>query len=305
MILSGIYQTLTVERISDFGLYLGDGEGGEVLLPNRYVSLADKVGDSKEVFVYHDSEDRLVATTERPLITAGQVASLRVVDKTVHGAFLDWGLTAKDLFLPNRNMIGRVDAGQQCVVAAYRDNITGRTVASMKLNSFISNATLELKRGDEVDIIIAIPARGGYRVVINNRHWGMLYDSQIFGRVTIGDSMKAYVRRIAEDGRVDLSLQQEGFDEVKRSAEKLLSLLESGGGVLPVGDDSAPEAIAAATGMSKKVFKRAVGHLLKAGAVEAGPDKITVASAKSVETVAPKAKGEKTAAPRSKTPRKR
>lgn len=267
MILSGVYNTLRVERISDFGLYLGDGEGNEVLLPNRYVSLADKEGDMKEVFVYHDSEDRLVATTEHPLITAGQVAFLRVVDKTIHGAFLDWGLTAKDLFLPNRNMMGGVEGGKSYVVAAYRDNVTGRTVASMKLRSFISNESLDLRRGDEVDIIIALRANGGYRAVINNRNWGMIYDSQIFGRVSLGDRMKAYIRRITEDGRVDLSLQQEGFDEVKRSADKLLALTEANGGKLNVHDDSLPEEISAATGMSKKVFKRTVGYLLKSGAI--------------------------------------
>ena len=118
---AGKVHTLKINRISDFGLYLADDEGTEVLLPNRYVSLSDKEGDTKEVFVYHDSEDRLVATTETPLIKAGEVACLKVVDKTIHGAFLDWGLTAKDLFLPNRNQMGGVVTGKCCTVYAYVD----------------------------------------------------------------------------------------------------------------------------------------------------------------------------------------
>lgn len=126
MLTAGHYHTLTVRRISDHGLYLGNEEGDEVLLPNRFVSLSDRIGDRKEVFVYHDSEDRLVATTERPLATVGQAAFLEAVDKTVHGAFLDWGIPAKHLFLPNRNQQGRIEIGKKYVVYVYSDNITGR-----------------------------------------------------------------------------------------------------------------------------------------------------------------------------------
>ena len=135
----GHIQTLKVNRISDYGLYLIDDEGQEVLLPNRYVSLDNAVGDEIEVFVYHDSEDRLVATTDKPLITEGTVASLKVVDKNIHGAFLDWGLKGKDLFLPNRNQQGGVLAGRSYIVWMYVDNITGRCVATMKLKPYIDN----------------------------------------------------------------------------------------------------------------------------------------------------------------------
>ena len=263
MIEAGAYHTLTVGRISDFGLYLSDGGGNEVLLPNRYVSLSNKVGDTVEVFVYHDSEDRLVATTEHPLVKVGETAALKVVDKNLHGAFLDWGLTAKDLFLPNRNMMGRVDAGQRCVVYVYRDNVTGRAVATMNLRSFISNEEMSLRRGDKVDAIAALRTHNGYRVVINNRHWGMLYDNQLFSPISVGDRMTAYVRRITDDKRVDLSLQQEGFGQVKDSVETLKELLERNGGSLPVNDGSSPEDISKITGMSKKVFKRSAGFLMK------------------------------------------
>ena len=142
---AGQNHTLTVTRISDYGLYLADQEGQEVLLPNRYVSLADKVGDAVDVFVYHDSEDRLVATRETPLARAGEAAFLKVVDKNLHGAFLDWGLAGKDLFLPNRNQQGGIFAGRSYVVYVYVDDVTGRCVATNKLKSFVNNETLTVR----------------------------------------------------------------------------------------------------------------------------------------------------------------
>ena len=265
MLNAGEYHTLTVNRISDFGLYLSDDSGDEVLLPNRYVSLGNKIGDHLRVFVYHDSEDRLVATTETPLAIVGEIAALTVVDKTVHGAFLDWGLTAKDIFLPNRNMIGFVKPGNKVVVALYRDKITGRAVATMSLKGMVSNEELSLKRGQKVHILVAQAQERGYRVIIEGRHWGMVYKDQLFRPVTVGDRFEAYVRRITDDNRVDLSLQQEGYNEVKTSADKLLKLLKDAGGNLTLNDESTPDEIVSQTGMSKKVFKRAAGYLMKRG----------------------------------------
>ncbi len=263
----GQIQTLKVARISDYGLYLADDEGQEVLLPNRFVSLTNAIGDEIEVFVYHDSEDRLVATTDRPLITEGQVASLKVVDKNIHGAFLDWGITGKDLFLPNRNQQGGVVAGRSYVVWLYVDNITGRCVATMKLKPFVDNDIITVKPRQKVDILIASESPIGYRAIINSRHWGMIYKNQTFRPIRIGDRMEGWVRRITDDNRIDLTLQQVGYDGVATSAEDLLSLIKEHGGVLPVGDDSSPEQIHSLTQMSKKVFKRAVGILLKRGEI--------------------------------------
>ena len=265
----GHIQTLKVNRISDYGLYLVDDEGQEVLLPNRYVSLTNAIGDEIEVFVYHDSEDRLVATTDRPLITEGRAAYLKVVDKNIHGAFLDWGLKGKDLFLPNRNQQGGVLAGRSYIVWLYVDNITGRCVATMKLKPFIDNDIITVKPRQKVDILIASESPIGYRAIIDSRHWGMVYKNQIFQKVQIGDCLEGFVRRITDDNRIDLSLRQEGYDGVATSAESLLSIIKENGGSLPVGDDSSPEQIHAATQMSKKVFKRAVGMLLKRGAITA------------------------------------
>lgn len=268
MLKAGYIQTLTVSRVSDYGLFLADEEQNEVLLPNRYTSLGDKVGDTKEVFLYHDSEDRLVATTETPYLKAGEAGYLKVVDKTVHGAFLDWGLFGKDLFLPNRNQQGGIIAGQKYIVYLYVDDITGRCVATNKLKGFIHNEVITVAPRQQIQILIASESPIGYRVIIDNRHWGMLYRNQLFQPIAVGERLTAYVRKITEDNRIDVSLQQEGFAQVQDSAEILLQLLRDNGGFLPLNDDSDPAEVTARTQMSKKVFKRALGVLLKRGDAE-------------------------------------
>ena len=265
---TGQIQTLKVSRISDFGLYLIDDEGAEVLLPNRFTRLDMKEGDEVEVFVYHDSEDRLVASTEQPLIKVGEVAALKVVDKSIHGAFLEWGLSGKHLFLPNRNQQGGVIAGQKTVVYMYVDERTGRCVATNKIKPFIYNEDpLTVKVGDEVDVLVAFETPIGYRVVINNRHWAMIYKNQLFRPIRVGDKTRGWVRKITEDMRIDVSLQQTGLAEVETSVVKLEQMLKDYGGVLGVNDRSEPQEVARLTGMSKKVFKRALGMLLKQGKV--------------------------------------
>ena len=274
MLKAGRTETLTVSRISEYGIYLADEEQYEVLLPNRYTSLTDKVGDKKKVFIYHDSEDRLVATTETPLLRVGEVGFLRVVDKTPHGAFLDWGLHGKDLFLPNRNQQGGVLVGHEYLVYLYEDDITGRCVATEKLKAFVNNELITVKPREQVSILVASESPIGFRVVVNNRHWGMIYRNQIFRPVAVGDRLTAYVARITDDNRIDISLQQSGLAQVRDSAETLLRMLRENGGVLPLNDDSDPEVIRQSTRMSKKVFKRSLGMLLKRGTVEVLDDGI-------------------------------
>lgn len=276
MLSAGKYHTLTVNRISDYGLYLADEEGNEVLLPNRFVALADKVGDQKDVFVYHDSEDRIVASTEHPYATVGQVGYLKVVGKNEHGAFVDWGLKAKDLFVPNRNMKFQMNLGEKYLLYVYEDTRTGRAVGTTKLNDYIRNDRIEVKQGDKVDIIIGQSNELGHRVVINQANWGMIYNNQIFRPVSIGDAMEGYIDRITEDNRIDVALQKSGYDGVKSSADELLALLASKGGTLPIGDNSPPEEIASLTRMSKKVFKRSVGYLLKRGDIEISGNQIKI-----------------------------
>ena len=265
---TGEIQTLKVSRISDFGLYLIDDEGAEVLLPNRFTRLDMKEGDEVSVFVYHDSEDRLVASTEKPLIKVGEVAALKVVDKSIHGAFLDWGLSGKHLFLPNRNQQGGVIAGQKTVVYMYIDERTGRCVATNKIKPFIYNEEpLTVKVDDEVDVLVAFETPIGFRVVIDNRHWGMIYKNQLFRPIHVGDRCRGWVRKITEDMRIDVSLQQSGLAGVESSVVLLEKMLKEHGGVLPVNDKSESTDVSRLTGMSKKVFKRALGMMLKQGKV--------------------------------------
>ena len=273
----GEIQTLRVARVSEFGLYLADEEGNEVLLPNRYVSLTQKVDDEVEVFVYHDSEDRIVATTETPKITAGKVAWLKVVDKNIHGAFLDWGVTGKDLFLPNRNQQGGVLVGSYKPVYMYVDNITERCVATTKLKSYVNNeGVVTLSPRQKVEALIVSESEIGYRAIVENRHWGMLYKNQLFRDVALGDKVEAYVSRITEDNRVDLSLQQKGFAQVKDSAEVLYDAIVEAGGKLALTDNSSPEEIREVLNMSKKLFKRSLGVLMSHNRVECGENYIKV-----------------------------
>ncbi len=274
MITAGSVHKLTVSRISPHGLYLADSEENEILLPNKYVSLSDKPGDGKEVFVYHDSENRPVATTETPKAVVGQTAMMQVMDKTIHGAFLDWGIEAKQLFLPNRNQVGAVEVGLWLPVYIYLDEKSGRAVATMHLKDYINNEGLDLKPGQQVEVFVALETPKGFRVVVNGRFWGMLYHNQIFRPIAIGDKTTAYVMRITDDKRMDISLQKAGIDQLQRSAEILLALLEHHGGKLPIGDDSTPDQIAQVARMSKKLFKRTAGKLLKEGKVKIFPDRL-------------------------------
>lgn len=263
MLTAGEYHSLRISRIADPGIYLVDDEGTEVLLPNRYVSLSDHAGDLVEVFVYHDSENRLIATREKPLATVGEAAVLEAVDRNAHGVFLSWGITAKDLFMPNRNVPYEVQMGGRYLVYLYRDELTGRVVATTKLNKYISNAEITVRAREQVDILVARKMEMGYRVVVNNRHWGMIYNDQIFSSVKLGDRLTGYVHRISAEGRIDIMLQQEGREMRDSASSKLLDLLAKNKGTLSLGDKSSPEEIAALTGLSKKSFKRAVGALYK------------------------------------------
>lgn len=261
--------TLTIVRSTENGVYLEDAEQNEVLLPNRYVPENFEFGDKIEVFVYFDSEDRIVATTDRPKIMAGQIEALEVVGITGFGAFLDWGLP-KDLFVPTGNQAIEMTFGNRYPVMAYVDNVSGRLVATSKLNRFINNDDITVRPKEKVEILLAQRRDRGYRVIINSRHWGMLYDNQIFQPMRIGDKCTAWVYKISEDGRIDVSIQQQGLDQVVVATDAVMELVKSYGGILPYGDKSAPEQVQAALGMSKKVFKRAIGYLMRQGLLEIG-----------------------------------
>ncbi len=264
MLTPGLFQKLHLARFTENGASLMDETGAEVLLPRRYVTDAMREGDTVEAFVYFDSEDRPVATTQHPLLTLSQVGALDVVASSRIGVFLDWGLP-KDLLLPRANYRGELRTGDTVVVAIEADRVSGRLVATTKLGAYVSNREIAVSEGDRVDILVAQRLDNGFRVIVNGVNWGMIYDNQLFAPVKIGDRMTGYVGRITELGRIDIMTRREGYDGVVEASERLLRMMEDNGGSLPVCDSSAPKIIADVTGMSKKLFKKALGGLLREG----------------------------------------
>lgn len=264
MLTPGLFQKLHLARFTENGAYLMDETGAEVLLPRRYVTDSMREGDTVEAFVCFDSEDRPVATTHRPLLTLSQVGPLDVVAVSRIGVFLDWGLP-KDLLLPRANYRGELRTGDTVVVALEADRVSGRLVATTKLGAYVSNREIKVCEGDKVEILVAQRSEGGFKVIVNGVNWGMIYDNQLFSPVRIGDRMTGYVGRITELGRIDILTRKEGYDGVREASDRLLEMMEDNGGSLLVCDSSSPETIAQTTGMSKKLFKKALGGLLREG----------------------------------------
>lgn len=264
MIQLGKRNDMKVLRMVDFGAYLDAGDIGEILLPNRYVPEGCKVGDEVNVFVYLDSEERLVATTQKSLVEVNHFACLEVKWVNEHGAFLDWGLM-KDLFCPFKEQKQKMQVGYKYVVYAYIDAVTYRIVASAKLEKFISNERPPYSKGDEVDIIVCQKTDLGFKVIVDEKFYGMLFDKDVFKPLRKGDRMKAYIKQIRPDDKIDVVLQNEsGRELVEGFAERLLQeLCASEGGCLPYHDKTDADEIYRAFGVSKKTFKRAVGDLYK------------------------------------------
>ncbi|MBS1776865.1 MAG: RNA-binding protein [Bacteroidetes bacterium] len=266
MIIPGHYYTLRAVKQVDFGWYL-DAEGTVILLPKRYVPDGLKQGDELEVFIYHDNEERLIATTQRPLAAVGDITMLKCVGKTAHGAFLEWGIM-KDVFVPLSNMIARMHEGESYLVALYIDAMTGRVTASEKLLRFLSNEQLTVKEGDEVELIAWQQTDIGYKMIINSKHTGVLHFGDIFRDMTRGERVKGFIKKIREENKIDLGIGEKGYKRVNNETERILELLQEHNGYLPYNDKSAPEELYAFFGISKKTFKMAVGTLYKARKIE-------------------------------------
>jgi uncharacterized protein len=259
----GRYNTLTVLKEASPGLYLDGGELGEILLPRRYIPDQIALREKMEVFLYLDSEDRLVATTETPLAMVGDFAGLRVVGVTPGiGAFLDWGL-AKDLLLPLREQEYRVREGEWVVVYIYVDEQSGRIVASSRLKRHLSSEPPDYAEGQPVQILIAQETPLGYQAIVQNAHLGLVYRTDLSGPLQIGESLRGYVRAVRPDGKIDLGIDPAGYGRVAPLAHRILQALEESGGKLDFDDQSTPEAIRAAFDTSKKAFKQALGALLR------------------------------------------
>lgn len=258
----GRFNTLKVVKEVSFGLYLDGGEEGEILLPARYVPQGCKPGDELNVFIYLDNEERLVATTQTPLAQVGEFACLEVAWVNQYGAFLNWGLM-KDLFVPFREQKARMEVGRKYIVHVHLDEESYRIAASAKVEHYLSQEKPAYEPGQEVDALIWQKTDLGYKVIIDNRYAGLLYESEIFQQLYMGMKVKAYIKQVREDGKIDLTLQKLGQAKVEDFSSTLLEYIRRNGGRTHLNDKSPADEIYALFGVSKKTFKKAVGDLYK------------------------------------------
>lgn len=262
----GKFNTLNVIAITDTGAYLNAGELGEVLLPNKQIPQDCNVGDALSVFLYVDSADRVIATTDTPKAQVGEFVSLKVLQTNKMGAFLDWGLP-KDLLVPFNQQHSAMEEGKYYLVYIFLDLKTERLVASSKLDKFIDIWPAEYNKGDKVDLIIGSKTDLGFKAIINNKHWGLLYDNEIFQPLRIGRKITGYIKQVRADERIDLSLTRTGERKVMDFSDKLIAHIEENNGFSPLHDKSDPELIKRILGVSKKTFKATVGNLMKKGII--------------------------------------
>ena len=258
----GKFNQLEVVKEVDFGVYLDGGEEGEILLPTRYVPEDCKIGDILNVFLYLDMDERLIATTLTPFVQVGQFACLEVSWVNQYGAFLNWGLM-KDLFVPFREQKMKMQVGRKYVVHAHLDEESYRIVASAKVVRYLSKEKPEYAAGEEVNILIWQKTDLGFKAIIDNKYSGLLYENEIFSSIETGMEMKAFVKQVREDGKVDLILQKPGFEKVDDFAKTLLDYIKEQGGRIHLNDKSPAEDIYDTFGVSKKTFKKGVGDLYK------------------------------------------
>lgn len=274
MLRIGQYQTLIIVREKPHGFYLECDEGNEVLFPRKFITEDMKIGDKIDVFVYSDSEDIPVATTEKPALTLGQYATLSVQDVNRVGAFCDWGV-AKQLIIPFRNQEQELLIGQSCVVHLYLDELTDRLVGSTRLKNFlVFEANEDLNVGQKVDLIIYEESDMGYKAVVDQYYGGLIYKSDAGTSLKIGESTTGFVRYIRKDRRIDLSLTPLERKPIEPTSLQILGRLKAAGGFLPFNDKSDPAVLQKEFGMSKKMFKKSLGNLYKQKLIIIKPDGI-------------------------------
>jgi predicted RNA-binding protein (virulence factor B family) len=262
MLKLGQINTLTALRQTDKGTYLVDDESNEVFLPNKYVTDVIKIKDTIDVFLYKDSENEMLATTRFPKIKLNEYAALEAIEVSRYGAFFDWGLE-KDLLVPYRQQAEPIEEGYYYVVFLYLDEESQRLVGSTKINNTLEKSSVDLKIGDEVDLLAYQETEMGISVIVNNTYQGMLFQNEVFNDIKIGDRLIGYVKKIRTDNKVDISLNRFGYRGVDANIKKLQKALADNNGFLNLNDKSSPKEIADQLGMSKKVFKKAVGALYK------------------------------------------
>lgn len=261
MIQVGQFNSLIVQRIKDAGAYLDDGKEG-ILLPKRFVPNGTKIGDEISVFVYHDSENRLIATTLIPKAVVGDIALLKVVDISSHGAFVDWGLM-KDLLVPKSKQISPMRLGGEYLVSLYIDAQTGRVAASQYIEQLFSNEEISVVEKEIVDLIVYRQTDLGYAMIINKKHIGLLHQNEVFMDINIGDKLQGFIKTIRPDNKIDVTIGKPGYQKTEDESSKIMRLLQEHDGYLPYHDKSEPEEIYSFFGMSKKTFKMTLGKLFK------------------------------------------
>ncbi|WP_298316099.1 S1-like domain-containing RNA-binding protein [uncultured Aquimarina sp.] len=263
MLKLGTYNTLEIVRERDQGIYLSDDDGNEVLLPNKYVPNEFMIRDEIKVFLYLDHEERIVATTLEPYVTVNSFAYLKCTTVSDIGAFMDWGLE-KELFVPFREQASKMRIGSWYLVYVYLDEETNRLVGSSKTNAFLDNSLVLLSAYDEVDLMASHPSPYGWNMIVNQKHLGLVYEDEIFQKVTPGDQLKGFVKKVRPDGKIDLTLQRHGYRAIEPNAQQILDELKSSGGFIDLNDKSDPNDIKDVFQLSKKSFKKAIGSLYKA-----------------------------------------
>lgn len=253
---------LEVLKELDFGIYLDGGDLGEILMPKRYVPEGTMLGDFLEAFIYLDSEDRLIATTEKPLAQVEEFALLEVVSVTPVGAFLNWGLP-KDLFVPFREQRKPMEVGKKYLVYVYLDTDSKRIAASSKIENYLDNIPVDYDENEEVDLIIVNETDLGYNAIIDYSHLGVLYKNEVFQELNPGDKVQGYIKKIRTDGKIDLRLDKIGYEKIISFVDRIIIELQKNKGFLPLTDKSSPEEIYKIFKISKKNFKAAIGALYK------------------------------------------
>ena len=262
MIKTGKINSLKVVRRADQGFYLADKEMNDVLLPNNSAPEDLKIGDTLDVFIYRDSEDRIIATTEKPFAMTEEFVCLEVVSTSKVGAFLDWGLS-KDLLVPFREQKSRMTKGNKYVVYVFVDEVSDRLTASSKIEQFLNRYQHDYIAGQAVTLIIYEETELGFKAIIDQGYSGMLYENEVFQALSIGQKVKGYIKKIRNDGKIDLALQKPGQENADYVTTRLLEKLKENDGFLGVNDKSQPEVIYALFGCSKKNFKKSIGALYK------------------------------------------
>ena len=261
MIKVGEYNKLAVLRKVDFGVFLDDGAEG-ILLPKRFVPAGLSEGDEIEVFVYHDGEERLIATTQKPFGIVDDIVKLKAVNVTPQGAFMDWGLM-KDLFVAKSQQITGMRPNGEYLVKIYRDEQTGRVAATEKFDESLSNDALTVKTLETVQLTVYRRTDIGYVVIINNKHTGVLHHNEIYRSIGVGDKFEGFIKKIYPDNKIDVAAGKPGYQRVEDEAGKIIRLLKENDGYLPYYDKSDPDEIYEFFGMSKKTFKMTLGNLYR------------------------------------------